>query len=116
MSEHRHSSGGAMFTLLLVLGFVVMFWWVFAIITGIVVLGIAGWLLARHLDARDAARDAITARPISNTHAYYYAELIGPNSSDVYTIRQSHNDCVPGCAQGTVTSRDLHWNGSDYVP
>lgn len=50
-----------MFTLLLALGFVVMFWWVFAIILGIVVLGIAGWLLARHLDARDAARDAALA-------------------------------------------------------
>ncbi|MGB7869625.1 MAG: hypothetical protein WBM01_15350 [Mycobacterium sp.] len=61
MSENRRSGGGAMFTLLLALGFVVMFWWVFAIILGIVVLGIAGWLLARHLDARDAARDAALA-------------------------------------------------------
>ncbi len=49
-------------------------------------------------------------------HAYYYAELVGPNSSDIYTIRQSHNDCVPGCAQGTIASQDLHWNGSDYAP
>jgi hypothetical protein len=62
MSENRSSGGGAMFTLLLALGFVVMFWWVFAIILGIVVLGIAGWLLARHLDARDAALAAIRAR------------------------------------------------------
>jgi hypothetical protein len=61
MSENRSSGGGAMFTLLLALGFVVMFWWVFAIILGIVVLGISGWLLARHLDARDAARDAALA-------------------------------------------------------
>jgi hypothetical protein len=72
MSGHRHSGGGAMFTLLLVLGFVVMFWWVFAIIGGIVVLGIAGWLLARHLDARDAARDAITARA-DQQHAWILA-------------------------------------------
>jgi hypothetical protein len=72
MSEHRHSGGGAMFTLLLVLGFVVMFWWVFAIIAGIVVLGIAGWLLASHLDARDAARDAITARA-DQQHAWILA-------------------------------------------
>lgn len=76
MSENRNSGGGAMFTLLLVLGFVVMFWWVFAIITGIVVLGIAGWLLARHLDARDAARDAaraaITARA-DQQHAWILA-------------------------------------------
>jgi hypothetical protein len=49
-------------------------------------------------------------------HAYYYAELVGPNSSDIYTIRQSHNDCTPSCAEGTTTSHDLHWNGSDYVP
>jgi hypothetical protein len=39
-------------------------------------------------------------------HAYYYAQLIGPNSSDVYTIRQSKNDCTPSCAQGTTTSQD----------
>ena len=72
MSENRNSGGGAMFTLLLVLGFVVMFWWVFAIIAGIVVLGVAGWLLARHLDARDAARDAITARA-DQQHAWILA-------------------------------------------
>jgi len=72
MSEHRHSGGGAMFTLLLALGFIVMFWWVFAIIAGIVVLGIAGWLLARHLDARDAALDAITARA-DQQHAWILA-------------------------------------------
>lgn len=42
-------------------------------------------------------------------HAYYYyAELIGPNSSDVYTIRQSHNDCTPSCAECAVSSKDLH--------
>ena len=48
-------------------------------------------------------------------HAYYYAELVGPDSSDQYTIRQSHNDCTPSCANGNTTSKDLHWNGSDYV-
>jgi serine/threonine-protein kinase len=48
-------------------------------------------------------------------HAYYYADLVGPNSSDLYTIRQSRNDCTPSCADGTTTSQDLHWNGSDYV-
>jgi serine/threonine-protein kinase len=25
-------------------------------------------------------------------------------------------DCTPSCAEGTTTSKDLHWNGSDYVP
>jgi hypothetical protein len=49
-------------------------------------------------------------------HAYYYAELLAPNDRGEYTIRQSQNDCVPGCATGTVTATDLHWNGSDYVP
>jgi glutathionylspermidine synthase len=48
-------------------------------------------------------------------HAYYYTELVGPDSSDQYTIRQSHNDCTPSCANGNTTSKDLHWNGSDYV-
>ena len=48
-------------------------------------------------------------------HAYYYAELVGPDSSDQYTIRQSHNDCTPSCANGNTSSKDLRWNGSDYV-
>jgi len=52
-----------MFTLLLVLGFVVMFWWVFAIITGIVVLGIAGWLLARHLPSASHTTIACQVAP-----------------------------------------------------
>ena len=49
-------------------------------------------------------------------HAYYYAELMGPGANGQYTIRQSHNDCTPSCAGGTVTTQDLHWHGSDYVP
>jgi hypothetical protein len=52
----------------------------------------------------------------SGKHAYYYAELVGPGANGQYTIRQSRNDCTPSCAAGTVTTKDLHWNGSDYVP
>ncbi len=48
--------------------------------------------------------------------AIYYAELVGPGPNGQYTIRQSTNDCTPSCAEGTVTHRDLHWNGTDYVP
>jgi hypothetical protein len=48
--------------------------------------------------------------------AYYYAELVGPSANGQYTIRQSRNDCTPSCSGGTVTTQDLHWNGSDYVP
>ena len=61
-----------MFTLLLVLGFVVMFWWVFAIIAGIVMLGIAGWYVACRIDARDAALAAIRARA-DQQHAWILA-------------------------------------------
>jgi hypothetical protein len=52
----------------------------------------------------------------SGKHAYYYAQLVGPGVDGDYTIRQSHNDCKPDCASGTITNEDLHWNGSDYVP
>lgn len=52
----------------------------------------------------------------SGRRAYYYAELAGPGGNGEYTIRQSHNDCTPSCAEGTVTTQDLHWDGSDYVP
>jgi hypothetical protein len=49
-------------------------------------------------------------------HAYYFAQLIGPNSNDLYTIRQAHQDCTNTCAGGITTTQDLHWNGTDYVP
>jgi serine/threonine protein kinase, bacterial len=49
-------------------------------------------------------------------HAYYDAKLVGPGANGEYTISQSHNDCTPSCAGGSVTTQDLHWNGSDYVP
>jgi serine/threonine-protein kinase len=52
----------------------------------------------------------------SGRHAYYYVELVGPGSDGMYTIRQSSNDCTPSCAEGAVTSKILHWNGSDYIP
>ena len=58
MSETRHHGGaGASFTLLLVLGFIVMFWRIFAIIAGV-----AAWYVTRRIDARTAARAAIVAR------------------------------------------------------
>ena len=47
--------------------------------------------------------------------AYYDANLEGPGPDGKYTIRTFKNDCSPDCAGGTVTSQDLHWDGSDYV-
>jgi len=49
-------------------------------------------------------------------HAYLDAELLGPGTDGRYAIRQRHNDCTPSCAEGTITTKDLQWNGSDYVP
>jgi len=57
-----------------------------------------------------------TNQHFSGKHAYYYAQLIGPGVGGDYTIRQSNNDCVPDCATGTITTQDLRWDGSDYVP
>jgi serine/threonine-protein kinase len=57
-----------------------------------------------------------TNQHFSGKHAYYYAQLIGPGVDGDYTIRQSNNDCVPDCATGTITTQDLRWDGSDYVP
>jgi hypothetical protein len=47
--------------------------------------------------------------------AYYNAQLVGPGPDGNFVIRTSRNDCLPNCAQGKVTNRDLHWNGADYV-
>jgi hypothetical protein len=52
----------------------------------------------------------------SGKRAYYYANLAGTGDNGEYTIRKSRNDCTPSCAEGTVTTQDLHWDGSDYVP
>lgn len=48
--------------------------------------------------------------------AYYYSSLQGPGSDGRYTIRQSDNSCAPSCAEGTVNSKILQWNGNEYVP
>ena len=58
--------------------------------------------------------------PIGKTYSdgplrYYYAELQGPDSSGAYSIKESRNDCNPACANGTVTSKILRWNGNDYA-
>ncbi|MCE5292796.1 MAG: hypothetical protein LLG14_26670 [Nocardiaceae bacterium] len=45
----------------------------------------------------------------------YYAELEGPGDNGQYVIKQFANDCKPDCAHGTITSKVLHWNGTDYV-
>ena len=52
----------------------------------------------------------------STTHAYYYAELVGPGSDSRYQIKQLSNDCQPDCAGGTVTSEVLSWDGRRYTP
>ena len=46
---------------------------------------------------------------------YYSVELIGPVDG-VYTIRQTDNTCDPSCASGSLTVRNLHWDGRGYVP
>lgn len=60
--------------------------------------------------------DQRTGTRYDGKHAYYNANLEGPGPDGRYTIRQFSNDCTPTCAGGTVTSQDLHWNGTDYVP
>lgn len=49
-------------------------------------------------------------------HAYLDAELLGPGADGRYAIRQWTNDCTPSCAEGTTTTKDLRWNGFDYLP
>lgn len=51
----------------------------------------------------------------STTHAYYSAELEGPGGDGRYVIKASANDCEPSCADGTITTTTLRWNGSRYT-
>jgi hypothetical protein len=72
MSSSERSAGGSLFVLLLAVGFVVMFWWVFAAILGVLLLGCAAWYVSQRLDARDAARRALVARA-DQQHAWVVA-------------------------------------------
>lgn len=47
---------------------------------------------------------------------FYFSELVGPDNSGLFSIRQSSNDCSPSCAGGTTLSRLYFWNGVDYAP
>lgn len=49
----------------------------------------------------------------TGANRYYYAELVGPQNGQ-YAIQAENNNCVPDCAGGTITRRQLHWNGSTY--
>ena len=64
----------------------------------------------------DIGWDQTTNTRYYGKRAYYYANLEGPGPDGRYTLRQFHHDCTPSCAEGTITSQDLHWNGTDYVP
>lgn len=50
----------------------------------------------------------------TTTHAYYSAELEGPGGDGRYVIKSSANNCEPSCADGTITTTTLRWNGSTY--
>ena len=52
---------------------------------------------------------------MTGVNDYYSVELIGPVDG-AYAIRQTANTCEPDCASGNLTVRDLHWDGSRYVP
>jgi hypothetical protein len=62
MSSERRSGGGAAFVLLLSLGFVIMFWWIFAIMLGLLLLSGLAFYAAHRVDERHEARLAIAAR------------------------------------------------------
>ncbi|MCV7303018.1 serine/threonine protein kinase [Mycobacterium barrassiae] len=52
---------------------------------------------------------------MTGVNDYYSVELLGPVDG-VYAIRQTANTCEPDCASGRLTVRNLHWDGSSYVP
>lgn len=66
MTEQRHGGAGAVFILLIVVGFVAkFFWWIVAALGGPVLFGVLLWLAfyaARRVDVRDAAQRALIAR------------------------------------------------------
>ena len=45
----------------------------------------------------------------------YNAELEGPGEDGKYVIIQYRNDCTPSCADGTTTTEQLTWNGSEFA-
>jgi hypothetical protein len=86
--QPRSSGGGAAFVLLIAFGFVVMFRWVFAIITAVLLLAGLAWYACCRLDARDAARAAIARSPTASTRRSWPATSAactgGPNGVRSY--------------------------------
>jgi hypothetical protein len=46
---------------------------------------------------------------------FYSATLIDSNADGVYEVDKATNNCVPTCAEGTITHVIYRWNGTDYV-
>jgi hypothetical protein len=46
---------------------------------------------------------------------FYYASIVDVEDDGTFEIADHHNDCVPSCAGGTVTTEFWRWNGTDYA-
>lgn len=45
---------------------------------------------------------------------FYYAEAVDPNEDGTLEVEVSENDCIPSCADGSITSTVYTWDGEDY--
>jgi hypothetical protein len=46
---------------------------------------------------------------------FYGATLIDNNEDGIYEVDKATNNCVPTCAEATITHVIYRWNGTDYV-
>jgi len=73
-------------------------------------------VLVAFADQQRRRRFPKSGRPLLRKARLPLRRVGSPGTDGEYTIRQSHNNCTPDCATGTITTQDLHWNGNDYVP
>jgi hypothetical protein len=92
--QPRSSGGGAAFVLLIAFGFVVMFWWIFAIITAVLMLAGLAWYACCRLDARDAARAAIADRADRQ-----HAQILAGDQRGMYGRSERCQVLLPGLPQ-----------------
>lgn len=44
---------------------------------------------------------------------FYYAEAVDPDEDGTLEVEVSENDCIPSCADGSITSTLYTWDGED---
>ncbi|MFL6089019.1 MAG: hypothetical protein ACJ71Z_02645 [Aeromicrobium sp.] len=48
--------------------------------------------------------------------SHYYADVVDVDHDGIFEIAQHDNNCIPGCAEGKITTKNFWWTGHGYRP